>query len=248
MIKIKSVKSSCKYWEINTANNFIQLTNQFCFILTHGLHEDVINDTISIWVEENKTAECNVNFDAECKEIDLSLRRIPFDMETQKALKEIDALQSEIDILYMNGEAEQMKRGMEYNKQAEFRCTEDNNAPENGETDSKTTSEMNNNPIDIFIQDKPVWFQNIHIKLEEGILAATSEMDCVFFSKFFGPQEKLNKNSAHLCDNKDDLKEHKKNHEDPESFLCNHCAIQCTNKEALSHCIKSSHQDMFKSI
>jgi len=40
-----------------------------------------------------------------------------FDMETQKALEEMDALQNEMDILSINGEAEQMKVEMEYIKQ-----------------------------------------------------------------------------------------------------------------------------------
>ena len=40
-----------------------------------------------------------------------------FDMETQKALEEMDALQNEMDILSINGEAEQMKVEMEYNKE-----------------------------------------------------------------------------------------------------------------------------------
>ena len=39
-----------------------------------------------------------------------------FDMETQKALEEMDALQNEMDILSINGEAEQMKVVMEYIK------------------------------------------------------------------------------------------------------------------------------------
>ena len=37
-----------------------------------------------------------------------------FDMETQKALEEMDALQNEMDILSINGEAESMKVEMEY--------------------------------------------------------------------------------------------------------------------------------------
>ena len=37
-----------------------------------------------------------------------------FDMGTQKALEEMDALQNEMDILSINGEAEQMKVEMEY--------------------------------------------------------------------------------------------------------------------------------------
>ena len=40
-----------------------------------------------------------------------------FDIETQKALEEMDALQNEMDILSINGEAEQMKVEMEYIKQ-----------------------------------------------------------------------------------------------------------------------------------
>ena len=40
-----------------------------------------------------------------------------FDMETQKALEEMDALQNEMDILSINGEAESMKVEMEYIKQ-----------------------------------------------------------------------------------------------------------------------------------
>ena len=40
-----------------------------------------------------------------------------FDMKTQKALEEMDALQNEMDILSINGEAESMKVEMEYIKQ-----------------------------------------------------------------------------------------------------------------------------------
>ena len=40
-----------------------------------------------------------------------------FDMKTQKALEEMDALQIEMDILSINGEAESMKVEMEYIKQ-----------------------------------------------------------------------------------------------------------------------------------
>ena len=38
-------------------------------------------------------------------------------MKTQKALEEMDALQNEMDILSINGEAESMKVEMEYIKQ-----------------------------------------------------------------------------------------------------------------------------------
>jgi len=154
-----------------------------------------------------------------------------------------------------------------FDKQAEFRFTEDINGAEGKETDSKTTAETDNKPTDLSIPEKLNWFTDIHIKQEEGTLVATSEMDCVFCSKTFGSQEKLNKHiklkhtpkkeaaqpkvfvcsfCAHQCDNKADLKEHMKTHEIPESFLCQHCAIQFNNKEALSHHIKSNHQEILK--
>ena len=40
-----------------------------------------------------------------------------FDMKTQKALEEMDALQNDMDILSINGEAESMKVEMEYIRQ-----------------------------------------------------------------------------------------------------------------------------------
>jgi len=108
---------------------------------------------------------------------------------------------------------------------------------------------------------------NLDIKTEITNLPADLNIVCFQCSKIFPSQSKLDshiklKHSAKkelaetkvytcaFCEyqsvNKADLKEHVKTHEDPESYLCQHCAIQCKTKDALSHHIKVNHQEEHK--
>ena len=70
-----------------------------------------------------------------------------FDMETQKALEEMDALQNEMDISSINGEAEQMKVEMEYIKQRKpLRQTKPNHS-ENAQLLDQLFYESPRNPL-----------------------------------------------------------------------------------------------------
>lgn len=83
-------------------------------------------------------------------------------------------------------------------------------------------------------------------------LPSRSKLDRQFKLKH-SPKEELVEPIVHSCafcddqsDNKADLKENVKAHENSESYLCQHYAIQCKNKEALSHRIEVNHQDDHK--
>jgi len=105
-----------------------------------------------------------------------------------------------------------------FDKQAEFRFTEDTNGAEDNETDSMTTAEINDEPMNLSLPEKPNWFTDINIKQEEGLLVATSEMDCVFCSKTFGSQEKLNKHIKIKHTPKQEATQ-------PKVFVCSFCVL-----------------------
>jgi len=56
-----------------------------------------------------------------------------------------------------------------FNKQAELRCTEKINGPEDKEADSEATTEIDSKPIDRLIQVKFDWFPDLHTKRDHII-------------------------------------------------------------------------------